>query len=260
MTDAIILEKSNNIAKIFFNDPKTYNSFNLETITQLANTVISLAYDDVIKGILITGTGKSFCTGGDLKWAAAYPQGPSVAFHELSSRFHQAVIEIRNMKKPVVAAINGIAAGGGFSLALACDFRIMAKSATLKQGFTSNGLSIDGGGTYSLPRLAGIAKALEIAAFDESLSSEKSLEYGLVNRVVNDNELIAESEKFISRILSISLNSFGWSKQLLYDSFGNSFEYQLEQERVGLSTCAKHKDGHEGIQAFVEKRKPQFNS
>jgi 2-(1,2-epoxy-1,2-dihydrophenyl)acetyl-CoA isomerase len=163
------------------------------------------------------------------------------------------------MKKPVIVAINGIAAGGGFSLALACDFRIMSKSATLKQGFTSNGLSIDGGGTYSLPKLVGIAKALEIAALDESILPGKALEIGLINRMVNDDELIPESEKLISKILSIPLFSFGWSKQLLYNSFDNTFESQLEQERIGLSTCAKHKDGLEGIQAFVEKRKPKYN-
>jgi 2-(1,2-epoxy-1,2-dihydrophenyl)acetyl-CoA isomerase len=259
MSDTILLETGNNIAKIFFNDPKTYNSFNIDTITKFANTVISLACDERIKGIIISGTGKAFCTGGDLKWAHSYPHGMPAAFHELSSRFHQSISEIRNMKKPVIAAINGIAAGGGFSLALACDFRIMSKSAVLKQGFTSNGLSIDGGGTWSLPRLAGMARAMEIIALDELISPEKALEYGLINRISGDNELIAESEKFMSRILNIPLNSFGWSKQLLHGSFSNSFESQLEKEREGLSSCAGHKDGIEGIQAFAEKRKPKFN-
>jgi 2-(1,2-epoxy-1,2-dihydrophenyl)acetyl-CoA isomerase len=259
MSDTIILKTSDNIAKVFFNDPGTYNSFNLDTITRFANTMISLSCDDAIRGIIISGTGKAFCTGGDLKWARSYPQGMPAAFHELSSRFHQSISEIRNMKKPVIAAINGIAAGGGFSLALACDFRVMSKSAVLKQGFTSNGLSIDGGGTCSLPRLVGIARAMEIIALDEPILPEMALEYGLIHRVSGDNDLIPETENFISRILNISLNSFGWSKQLLYGSFNNSFETQLEMEREGLSSCAGHEDGIEGIRAFIEKRKPKFN-
>ena len=127
MKNRVILETGNNIAKVFFNNPKSFNSFDLDTIIQFANNIISLAYDERIKGIIISGAGKAFCSGGDLNWASLYPQGLSTAFHELSSRFHQSITEIRNMKKPVIAAINGIAAGGGFSLALACDFRIMSK-------------------------------------------------------------------------------------------------------------------------------------
>ncbi|MBN1497926.1 MAG: enoyl-CoA hydratase/isomerase family protein [Spirochaetes bacterium] len=259
MKETIIHETNGTVAKVIFNDPPTYNSFNLDTITQFANTIISLACDESIRGIIISGTGRSFCTGGDLKWASAHPHGPATAFHELSSRFHQSITEIRNMKKPVIAAINGIAAGGGFSLALACDFRIMAKSALFKQGFTSNGLSIDGGGTASLQRLVGMARAMEIIAFDEPLSPEKSLEYGLIHQIVSDKELIPESEKLITRICNISLHSFGWSKQLLNNSFSSTFETQLEAERLGLSTCAAHRDGVEGIRAFLEKRRPKFN-
>lgn len=259
MKDTIILESDDTIAKVFFNDPKTWNAFNLDTIMEFSNTIISLACNDSIKGIIISGTGTSFCTGGDLKWASSHPEGPAAAFHELSSRFHQSIAEIKNMGKPVVAAINGIAAGGGFSLALACDFRIMARSALLKQGFTSNGLSIDGGGTASLQRLVGIARAMEIIAFDEALSPERALEYGLVNHVVEDKELIPESEKLITRILALSLHSFGWSKHLLNTSFTSSFESHLEEERAGLSACAGHADGIEGMRAFLEKRKPKFN-
>ncbi len=258
MTNDVILETENNIAKVFFNKPKSFNSFDLDTIIQFANNIISLSYDESIKGIIISGTGKAFCSGGDLNWASSYPQGLSTAFHELSSRFHQSITEIRNTKKPVIAAINGIAAGGGFSLALACDFRIMSKSAILKQGFTSNGLSMDGGGTYSLPRLTGIARSLEIIAFDDPIFPEKALEYGLINLIVNDDELIAESEKLINKIFSVSLNSFGISKQLIYDSFSNTFESQLEHERIGLSACADHSDGREGIRAFIEKRRPRY--
>lgn len=259
MEQSVILETASGIARVFFNDPKTFNAFNLDTITRFADCIISLAYDDDIRGLIISGRGKAFCTGGDLGWASSHPRGAAAAFHELSSRFHQSIAEIRNMSKPVVAAVNGIAAGGGFSLALACDFRIMAKSGTLKQGFTSNGLSIDGGGTFTLPRLVGLARALEIAAFDEPLSAETALRAGLVNRVVDDRDLMAEAEQFIRKILSISPHSYGWSKQLFNHSLYSSFESQLELERRGLSACAAHRDGIEGIRAFMEKRKPKFD-
>jgi 2-(1,2-epoxy-1,2-dihydrophenyl)acetyl-CoA isomerase len=164
------------------------------------------------------------------------------------------------MNKPVIAAVNGIAAGGGFSLALACDFRIMDKSAVLRQAYTSNGLSIDGGGTFTLPRLVGLARALEIVAFDRPISSQQALAWGLATKVVEDGHSVKEAVEMACELAGGSLNSFGWSKQLLTDSFDTAFEAQLERERAGLRSCAAHPDGKEGLQAFVEKRKPAFGA
>jgi 2-(1,2-epoxy-1,2-dihydrophenyl)acetyl-CoA isomerase len=162
------------------------------------------------------------------------------------------------MAKPVVAAINGIAAGGGFSLTLACDFRVMAESAVLRQGYTSNGLSIDGGGSFALPRLVGSARALEIAAFDEPISPSQALEWGLVTKVAPDSEVQKEALLILERLSRTSLHSFAWSKRLFLESFNNTLETQLELERQGISDCASHPDGQEGLKAFVEKRKPVF--
>ena len=152
-----------------------------------------------------------------------------------------------------------VAAGGGFSLALACDFRIMAKSAMLKQGYTSNGLTLDGGGTHTLPRLVGLSKALEIISFDEPMNSEKALALNLVNDVVDDDDVMNAAENMLQKISGVSPVSFGYTKQLLYQSFQTSFESQLESERRALSACAAGNDGKEGINAFLEKRKPEFN-
>ena len=219
-----------------------------------------LAVDDNVRGVVISGEGKGFCAGGDIKWVSEFPLGPSAAFHKLAASFHQAILEIRRMSKPVVAAINGIAAGGGFSLALACDFRVMARSATLRQAYTSNGLCIDGGGTFMLPRLVGLARALEIAGFDNPISSEKALAWGLVTKVVDDGHALEEAVNMAHELSNGSLNSFGWSKQLLTDSFNSAFEAQIEHERLGLCSCAEHPDGKEGIKAFVNRRKPNFQS
>jgi 2-(1,2-epoxy-1,2-dihydrophenyl)acetyl-CoA isomerase len=181
-------------------------------------------------------------------------------FHELAARYHQAILEIRRMPKPVVAAINGLAAGGGFSIALACDFRIMEASAILRQAYTSNGLSIDGGGTYTLPRLIGMAKALEIAAFDTPINAEKALSWGLVTEVVDDGDGVKKAVELVQEIQNRSLSSFAASKKLMTDSFHTPFETRLENERNLLSWAADQPDGREGIRAFLEKRKPAFGN
>jgi 2-(1,2-epoxy-1,2-dihydrophenyl)acetyl-CoA isomerase len=168
------------------------------------------------------------------------------------------ITEIRRMGKPVIAAINGIAAGGGFSLALACDFRVMAQSAMLRQAYTSSGLSMDGGGTFALPRLVGLARAMEIMAFDDPISSARALEWGLVTKVVPDDQVHPEAMAMLNRITQGALHSFAWSKKLMVDSFDHTLETQLELERQGISDCAGHPEGQEGIKAFLEKRKPSF--
>ena len=162
------------------------------------------------------------------------------------------------MQKPVVAAINGIAAGGGFSLALACDFRVMGESAILRQAYTSSGLSIDGGGSFTLPRLIGLARAMEIMAFDHPISSAQALAWGLVTRAVPDGQVLSEAQSMLDTLTKTSLHSFAWSKRLMTDSFNNTLETQLELERQAISDCGAHPDGQEGIRAFVEKRKPKF--
>ncbi|MCL4426704.1 MAG: enoyl-CoA hydratase-related protein [Firmicutes bacterium] len=259
MAETIRVRLDGQIATVLLNRPEAFNAFDLEMIERLANHLMALAVDDTVRGIVISGEGKGFCAGGDLKWAVGYPQGPAAAFHVLAARLHQAVLEIRRMAKPVIAAVNGIAAGAGFSLALACDFRLMTRSAVLRQAYTSNGLCIDGGGTFILPRLVGLARALEIVAFDPPISSEQALTWGLVTRVIEDGRALEEAVKMAGELASRSLNSFGWSKQLLTDSFNTAFETHLERERTGLSGCAAHPDGQEGLAAFVEKRKPVFN-
>ena len=258
MSELIRLKQYDAIAEIALNRPEAYNAFNYELVSQLASQLTTLAGDDSVRGIVITGKGKAFCAGGDLKWALDFSERPAGAFHVLAAQFHLAVLEIRRMKKPVIAAINGVAAGGGFSLTLACDFRVMAKSAVLRQAYTSNGLSIDGGGTFTLPRLVGYSRALEIAAFDEPIPSDQALAWGLVNKVVQDGKALSEATTMLRLLASRSIHSFAWSKKLITDSFGTSFESQLEKERVALEVCADHPDGQEGLAAFSEKRKPKF--
>jgi 2-(1,2-epoxy-1,2-dihydrophenyl)acetyl-CoA isomerase len=246
------------IAEVLLDRPETYNAFHLEMISGLAKVLTRLAPDDRVKGIVLAGKGKAFCAGGDLKWGVQFPGGPLDAFHALAGQLHLVIVEIKRMGKPVVAALHGAAAGAGFSLALACDFRVMEKSAFFLQAYTSNGLCIDGGGTFTLPRLVGLARALEIAAFDEKIGSEQALGWGLVTKVVEDGKAFEEALSMLDTLSRRSMHSFAVSKRLLNDSFNTSLEAQIEAERRLLCQCVGHSDGKEGLKAFAEKRKPVF--
>jgi 2-(1,2-epoxy-1,2-dihydrophenyl)acetyl-CoA isomerase len=254
----VVLERP--IAQVALNRPAAYNAFNYEMVSQLGEHLTALAGDENVRAVVISGRGKAFCAGGDLKWALGNSTRPAAAFHSLAAQFHMAILEIRRMRKPVVAAINGVAAGGGFSLALACDFRVMEPSAVLRQAYTASGLCIDGGGTFTLPRLVGYARALEIAAFDEPISSDQALIWGLVTKVAQEGQTLREAIEMAQQLAQKSLNSFGWAKNLITDSFNTSFETQIERERAALEACADHPDGLEGLAAFSEKRKPNYSA
>jgi 2-(1,2-epoxy-1,2-dihydrophenyl)acetyl-CoA isomerase len=263
MNDSVLTQRHENILEITLNRPEAYNALNLEMMEMLAAKMLAAALssastDSSIRGVLLTGKGKAFCAGGDLKWISQQTEKAGSVLYRLAPRFHLSIVEIRRMEKPVVAAINGIAAGGGVSLALACDFRVMAQSAALRQAYTSSGLSIDGGGSFALPRLVGLARAMEIMAFDQPISSARALEWGLVTKVVPDDEVVSAALAMLNDLSKTALHSFAWSKKLMIDSFNNTLETQLELERQGISDCAVHRHGQEGIRAFVEKRKPSF--
>jgi len=258
MNELVKLDVIEGIARITLNRPKAYNAFSLDMIQLLSERLIELAMNKNAAGVIITGEGKAFCAGADLKWLSGFGKSYGEALHELSARYHQAILEIRRMPKPVVAAINGITAGGGFSLALACDFRVMEASAVLQQAYTTNGLSIDGGGTFTVPRLVGLARAMEIAAFDRPISSKQALSWGLVTEVAEDGQAVKRAIELINKMIKIPLSSFAACKKLITDSFNTSFETQLEKERDILSWCADHPNGQEGIKAFLEKRKPVY--
>jgi 2-(1,2-epoxy-1,2-dihydrophenyl)acetyl-CoA isomerase len=258
MTDPVLVKRNGSILEIAFNRPEVYNALDLDMMKQLGEALSSATVDNSVQGVILTGKGKAFCSGGDLKWISQQPENAGAVLYRLAPEFHLSIVEIRRMGKPVVAAINGIAAGGGFSLALACDFRVMCQSATLRQAYSSSGLSMDGGSSFALPRLVGVARAMEILAFDEPISSTRALEWGLVTKVVPDDQILQEAIVMLEKLTNTSLYSFAWSKKLMTDSFNNTLESQLELERQGISSCATHSEGQEGIRAFVEKRKPDF--
>jgi 2-(1,2-epoxy-1,2-dihydrophenyl)acetyl-CoA isomerase len=258
MNEFVILEETEGVITVTLNRPEVFNAFSLDMIGILSERLIELALDKLVVCVIITGEGKAFSAGADLKWLTGVEKGYGEAFHELAARYHQAILEIRRMPKPVIAAINGMAAGGGFSMALACDFRVIEASAVLRQVYTANGLSIDGGGTFTLPRLVGLARAMEIMAFDRPISPEQALAWGLVTEVVEDGHSVKRALEMAKEIRGMPLSSFAACKKLMTDSFHTPFETQLERERDSLSWCADHPNGREGVAAFMEKRKPVY--
>jgi 2-(1,2-epoxy-1,2-dihydrophenyl)acetyl-CoA isomerase len=258
MDEPVRLAMMEGTAVVTLNRTEVFNAFGLEMIELLAARLTEISSDPVTRAVVITGAGRAFCAGGDLKWISGFGRGFGEAFHILAGHYHRAILEIRRMPKPVIAAVNGMAAGGGFSMCLACDFRVMERSAVLRQGYTSNGLSPDGGGTFTLPRLVGLARALEIAAFDRPIPAAQALSWGLATEVVEDGKALERALELTRIIRNTAPFSFAASKRLMTDAFDTSFESQLERERELLSQCAEHPDGREGVTAFLEKRKPVY--
>lgn len=259
MADSIRVDRDGLAAVITLNRPEDYNAFDETMMDALTGALQDVRDDDAVRGVVLTGKGRAFCAGGDLKYVSGYEGGPADAFRLVAGAFHRVIVEIRRMNKPVVAAINGPAAGGGFSLAMAADFRVMGKSAVLKLGYLSAGLCIDGGGTHTLPRLVGIARAMEIAALDEPIGAERAFDSGLVTIIADDNRVVAEAVALAGRIGSGPLCAFGAVKSLINDAFDAPLEIQLEREREMIARSGAHPEGREGMAAFIEKREPKFS-
>jgi 2-(1,2-epoxy-1,2-dihydrophenyl)acetyl-CoA isomerase len=256
--ETVAVSEEGPVAKVLLDRPRALNAFDLDMADLLARRLATVATAVHVRAVVLAGAGKAFCAGGDLKWAAGHPDGTPVAFRELAGRFHQAVLEIRQMPKPVIAAVEGVAAGGGFSLALACDFRVMARSAVLRQAYTASGLGIDGGGTFTLPRLLGLARALEVAAFDRPIPAEQALAWGLATSVADDGLALEAAVAMGRGLATRSLHAFALCKRLLNDSFETPLAAQLDRERDGMAASAAHPDGQEGMRAFLDKRTPSY--
>lgn len=249
------------VATITLDRPQALNAFERTMVEALWEALKRVSRDPSVRAVILTGSGRAFCAGGDLRASLAeHPERPGTYFHALAAVFHQCVTELRRMDAPVIAALNGPAAGGGFSMALACDLRVMAEGAFLQQAYTSSGLCIDGGGTYTLPRLVGLARALEIALLDERIPAERALSLGLVHRVVPADRVLAEALSLAARLVEMPTATLGRVKRLLDRSFHTPFETQLEDERRELTAAADSPEGREGLRAFVDKRPPDFRS
>jgi 2-(1,2-epoxy-1,2-dihydrophenyl)acetyl-CoA isomerase len=259
-TSPLRIERSGDIAIVRFCRPEVHNAMNASFIAALASAVEGLAADASVRAIVFTGNDRAFSAGGDLASISGDRRGAPAAVRDLAGKLHETIVRLRRMPKPVIAAIGGVAAGAGMSLALACDLRVMGRSARMVLAYTSRGLSVDGGASFSLPRLIGLARSLELVALDEPISAERALAWGLATRVVGDDEVLDAALALARRVAKRSVHAFGAAKRLLVDSFGATLEEQLARETEALARSAAHPDGAEGLAAFRGKRSPVFRA
>jgi 2-(1,2-epoxy-1,2-dihydrophenyl)acetyl-CoA isomerase len=249
------------LVTIILNRPEVLNALNVSTSETLARTIQSCKDDDNVRAVLLTGAGRGFCAGGNMKAAWEHHQaGGDIRhfFRDLTVPLQRAIADIRLMEKPVIAAINGATGGGGMSLAMACDFRLAAETARLKQGYTSIGLVPDLGWTVIVPQAIGGARTMELLLIDPVLAAKQALALGLVHEIVPDDRLLERAREVSTQLARGPTAAFGGAKTLVNATLFPMLETQLERERQRLITQAGTEDFLEGLAAFVQKRSPGF--
>ena len=257
----IIYEKNDHVAKIIFNRKKKYNALNKEMAIDLINAIEDCYLDDSIKAIIIIGTGNVFFSGVDISYLhqhGATANNMLKISQELNTLYHNFINKIVSLPKPVIASINGVAAGGGLSIVLACDIKIASTNASFMGAFLNVGLNPDGGASFYLPRLVGLPKAFEILVNNNVLTAKDALALGLVNKIVAPENLEDETQRFAVKLAQGPVKAISQTKMLLNSSWYNNLKDHLDRETQGILSCARTKDHVEGINAFLEKREPKF--
>ncbi|MEC8645244.1 MAG: enoyl-CoA hydratase-related protein [Pseudomonadota bacterium] len=249
---------SNNIATITLNRPENANALNPIMAKELSNMAIECDENKDIRAVIIEGSGKMFCAGGDLKAFSDAGDSAPALIKQMAGDLHIAISRFSRMDAPTIAAINGTAAGAGFSIAISADVVISTKSAKFVMAYTNAGLSPDGSSTYFLPRRIGDRRARELMLTNRVLSAEEALDWGLINKIVDQKNLSTTTRELAEEFASGPTLAYGKVKNLLNASFDNGLETQMELETRGISDMARSSDGREGIQAFLNKRKPNF--
>lgn len=251
------LKMENGIATITLNRPDVYNAFNDALSYELQDALKKAEKDDTIRAVVLTGAGKAFCSGQDLK-AAQDSSGPRNLGESLHKRYNPIIRAIRNMPKPVICRLNGVAAGAGCSLALACDVIIASENASMIEIFINIALVLDSGSSYFLPRSIGYHRAFELATKATKLSAAEALELGLVNKVVKHEELDAAVQAEAAFYAAAPTKAIGMLKKMLTKGMTENLDAVLEYEAYCQEIAGNTADNAEGINAFLEKRKAVF--
>lgn len=246
------------IATITFDRPDASNSINLELAKDFMYATMQCSEDPTVRVVIITGAGKVFCPGGDVKSFAAQGKNLPYYLRDVTTYLHAAVSRLARLDAPVISAVNGVAAGAGMGLVCASDFALAAESARFTMAYTRIGLSPDGGSSYYLTRIVGFRKAMELTLTNRQLSAKEALELGIVNQVVPDEELATKVESLASQLASGATKAYGAAKRLMHSAWTETLETQMELESQTIAAMAHTTDAQEAIAAFVEKRVPRL--
>lgn len=253
---SILFEIKNSVAHIVLNRPEKFNAFNREMALSLQQRLDEAGKNKSVRCVYLKGAGKAFCAGQDLA-EVIDPKGPGMS-KILAEQFNPIVMQIRNMEKPVVAAINGVAAGAGANIGLCCDVVVAAASASFIQAFSKIGLVPDSSGTYFLPRLIGFQKASAIMMLGDRISATEAERIGMIYKFFSDEDFDAESLKIATTLALMPTRGIYLTKQALNKSISHTLEEQLKTEDQLQKEAALTHDFKEGVQAFLEKRQPVF--
>lgn len=260
---SVVVERHEAVLQIVLNRPEVLNAANRELIAELAGAAAEAAEDDTARVVLLRGAGSHFCAGGDVNMfgelISLEPEARATALHGIVDQLKPTLIALRRMPKPVVAGVQGAAAGFGLSLVLAADLAIAAEDAVFASGYIHLGTSPDGGMTMTLPRIVGLKRAAELMFLGDRFDAQRALELGLVNRVVPAAALDAEATALATRLANGPTHAYGRTKRLLEGSMGQLLDSQLQRETESFAACAATEEFVEGVRAFLEKRRPKFS-
>lgn len=257
--ETIQFEKADGVARLTLNRPDRLNSFNVQMHEEVRSVLDSVREDAECRVLVLTGAGRAFCAGQDLGDRAVAPGATAPDLGEsIELRYKPLVLALSSLPKPVIAAVNGVAAGAGANIALACDIVIAAKSASFIQSFAKLGLVPDSGGTWSLPRLVGPARAIGLSFLGDKLPAEQAAAWGMIWRCVDDAELAPAVEQLARQLAVAPTRGLARTKEAIRTSGGRTLEQQLDLERDFQRELGYSADYAEGVAAFTEKRAPRF--
>ncbi len=256
---SVLVSLDSGVLTVTLNRPDKLNAFNPEMHQALRAAIQRASDEDAVRVVVLTGAGRAFCSGQDLSERNVSPGAAPIDLSvTLGSLYNPLVRRMRALQKPVLCALNGTAAGAGANVALACDVVFAARSASIIQSFSRIGLIPDSGGTFYLPRLVGMARAMGLALFAEKVSAEDAERMGLIWKVLDDEQLMPEVTRVARELAAGPTKGYGLIKMALYASGGNTLDAQLDLERDLQREAGFSEDYREGVRAFLEKRKPAF--
>jgi 2-(1,2-epoxy-1,2-dihydrophenyl)acetyl-CoA isomerase len=259
MTDTVLLERRGAAAIVTLNRPEKLNALDGALMSDLDRITREVAEDGAVRAVMLRGAGRAFMAGGDVALFHEQLDTLEARFQEMGQVFHASVKRLRTMPKPVLACVHGAVAGGGLSVMLACDLAIASRDAQLSLAYANIGTSPDGGSSFTLPRIVGLRKALELAFLGEQLDAEAACALGLVNWVVEPQELAARADALLERLAAGPTFAYAQAKALFNGTWERPMAEQLDAELAAFRRCVTTRDFAEGTGAFVQKRKPTFS-